>query len=289
MGGHRVECSVRSDRVPLRLGPREIRLSGARRVVDDHWLPAMGRTARLTVREWSVNMGFFDRLANVWKGFLSLWVSDIESRNPEAVYEAAIDERVRKHRDLKKAVSGIVYLRNKLSNERELKEVMAQLPVAIEDGEDEVALVLIQKKDELTAQIESLSAELRKVSDQAEEAKSGLLAFQSEIEKLKREKEQMLAKKANAEARIQIQDTLDGLSTDADVKALDNVREHISKLQAEADIGSEIKGDSLDAKLAKIKEKAANSSARSQLDEMKRQMASRQAAAEGASGVKKSI
>ena len=64
-------------------------------------------------------MGFFDRLANVWKGFLSLWVSDIESRNPEAVYEAAIDERVRKHRDLKKAVSGIVYLRNKLSNELE--------------------------------------------------------------------------------------------------------------------------------------------------------------------------
>ncbi len=239
-------------------------------------------------------MGFFDRLANVWKGFLSLWVSDIESRNPEAVYEAAIDERVRKHRDLKKAVSGIVYLRNKLSNEletkeRELKEVMAQLPVAIEDGEDEVALVLIQKKDELTGQIEALSAELKKVSDQAEEAKSGLLAFQSEIEKLKREKEQMLAQKANAEARIQIQDTLDGLSTDADVKALDNVREHISKLQAEADIGTEIKGGSLDAKLAKIKEKAANSSARSQLEEMKRQMASRQSAAEGASGVKKSI
>lgn len=238
-------------------------------------------------------MGFFDRLANVWRGFLSLWVSDIETRNPEAVYEAAIDERVRKHRELKKAVSGIVYLRNKLSTEletkeRDLKEVMTQLPVAIEDGEDEVALVLIQKKDELTTQIESLSSELSKVSDQAEEAKSGLLAFQAEIEKLKREKEQMLAKKANAQARIQIQETLDGLSTDADVKALDNVREHISKLQAEADIGSEIQGESLDAKLAKIKEKAANSSARAQLSEMKRQMdARRQSAAEG--GVKKTI
>jgi len=238
-------------------------------------------------------MGFFDRLANVWRGFLSLWVSDIESRNPEAVYEAAIDERVRKHRELKKAVSGIVYLRNKLSTEleskeRELKEVMTQLPIAIEEGEDEVALVLIQKKDELTHQIEALSAELQKVSDQAEEAKGGLLSFQSEIEKLKREKEQMLAAKANAEARIQIQDTLDGLSTEADVKALDNVREHISKLQAEADIGSEIQGESLDAKLAKIKDKAANSSARAQLAQMKRQMEARRAAtAEG--GVKKTI
>jgi phage shock protein A len=241
-------------------------------------------------------MGFFDRLANVWRGFLSLWVSDIENRNPEAVYEAAIDERVRSHRELKKAVSGIMYLRNKLSNEleekeRQLREVLNQLPVAVEDGEDEVALVLIQKKDELTTSIEALSAELQKVSQQAEEAKRGLLAFQAEIDKLKREKEQMLAKKANAEARIRIQETLDGLSTDADVKALDNVREHISKLQAEADIGGEIRGESLDAKLARIREKAANSSARGQLAELKRQVEARRAqpgqVAEG--GVKKSI
>ena len=242
-------------------------------------------------------MGFFDRLTNIWKGFISLWISDVESRNPEAVYEAAIDERVRKHRELKKAVSGIVYLRNKLSaeleqKERELRDIMAQLPIAIEDGEDEVALVLIQKKDELTSSIERLSAELKKVSDQAEEAKSGLLQFQSEIEKLKREKEAMLAKKANAEARIGIQETLDGLSTDADIKALDNVREHIDKLHAEADIGSEIQGDSLDSKLARIRKRAANSSARSQLDEMKRQMASQRASsaeAVGAAGVKKTI
>ena len=238
-------------------------------------------------------MGFFERIANVWRGFFSIWASDIETRNPEAVYESAIDERVRKHRELKKAVSGIVYLRNKLSTEleqkeRDLKEVMTQLPIAIEDGEDEVALVLIQKKDELTASIESLSAELKKVSDQAEEAKTGLLAFQGEIEKLKREKQQMLAAKANAEARIQIQETLDGLSTEADVKALDNVREHISKLQAEADIGTELQGGSLDAKLAKIKEKAASGSARAQLAEMKRQMDARKSsAAEG--GVKKTI
>lgn len=229
-------------------------------------------------------MGFFDRLANVWRGFLSLWVSDIEARNPEAVYEAAIDERVKKHRELKKAVSGIVYLRNKLSTElefkeRELKDVMHQLPVAIEDGEDEVALLLIQKKDELTTSIESLSAELKKVSDQAEDAKAGLLQFQGEIEKLKREKEKAIAAKANAEARIEIQETLDGLSTDADVKALDNVREHISKLQAEADIGTELQGDSLDSKLAKIKEKAGNASARAQLAAMKQQRQAR--AAEG--------
>jgi len=238
-------------------------------------------------------MGLFDRLANVWRGFLGLWVSNIETRNPEAVYESAIDEQVKRHRQFKKAVSGIVYERNKVSTElegkeRDLREIMQQIPVAVQDGEDEVALILIQRKDELTTDIERLTTELRKVSDQAEEAKTGLIAFQAEIEKLKREKEQMLAKKATAEARISIQESLDGLSTEADLKALDNVRTHIDKLQAEADVGAEIQGEGLDSKLAKIKQRTASSSARGQLDEMKRQMAARQASAE-AGGVKKTI
>jgi phage shock protein A len=238
-------------------------------------------------------MAFFDRLAQVWKGFLSLWVSDLENRNPEAVYEAAIEERIKKHRELKKAVSGIVYLRNKLQTEletaeKELAQVSLQIPVAVEEGEDEAALILIQKKDELDAKIVQVRAELEKVSAQAEDAKSGLVQFQGEIEKLKREKTEMLAKKANAEARIQIQETLDGLSTDADIKALENVRETIQKKSAEADVAGEIRGESLDDKLAKIKAKTANASAKAQLAELKRQSAAKREAA-SASAVKKTI
>ena len=239
-------------------------------------------------------MGFFDRLTQVWKGFLSLWVSDLENRNPEAVYEAAIEERVKKHRELKKAVSGIVYLRNKLqteleSAERESAEIALQIPVAVEEGEDEAALILIQKKDELEAKMAELTAELEKVSAQAEDAKSGLVQFQGEIEKLKREKTEMLAKKANAEARISIQETLDGLSTDADIKALENVRETIHKKAAEADVAGEIKGESLDDKLAKIKAKTANASAKAQLAELKRQSAAKKEAAAAAAQVKKTM
>lgn len=238
-------------------------------------------------------MGFFDRLANVWKGFISLWISDVENKNPDAVYESAIEERIKKHRELKKAVSGIVYLRNKLQAEKEqktteLEQVQLQIPVAVQEGEDEAALVLIQRKDELEAALTTIQTDLEKISAQAEDAKSGLLAFQSEIEKLKREKTEMLAKKANADARIQIQETLDGLSTDADIKALENVRESIHKRTAEADVGGEIKGDSLDAKLAKIKSKTANAAAKAQLEEMKKQMASKAAVAEGGA-VKKTM
>ena len=140
------------------------------------------------------------------------------------------------------------------------------------------ALVLIQKKDELTSQIAELQITLEKNAAEAEESKRSLIAFQGEIESLKREKDQMLARKATAEARIQIQETLDGLSTEADIRALENVRENIEKLQAEAEIGAEIEGDSLDDKLEKIREKAADSNAQAQLDELKKQMAARKAA-----------
>ena len=231
-------------------------------------------------------MGFFARVTNVWNGFWALFVSDLETNNAEAVYEAAIEERIKKHQELKKAVSGIVYLRNKLQTELEekqasLKDIQAQIPIAVEEGEDEAALVLIQKKDELSSSIVEIQLELEKVSAQAEDAKAGLVTFQGEIEKLKREKHEMMAKKANAEARIQIQETLDGLSTDADIRALDNVREGIDKLQAEADVSSELSESNLDAKLAEIKEKTTAASARNQLDEMKKQMAAQKAAKEG--------
>lgn len=240
-------------------------------------------------------MSFFERLANVWKGFFGLFIADVERNNPEAVYESAIEERIKKHKELKKAVSGIVYLRNKLQSEleqfeRELAEVQVQIPIAVEEGEDDVAMVLIQRKDELTAKISSHQVELEKIGAQAEEAKSGLIAFQAEIEKLRREKEEMLAKKASAEARISIQETLDGLSTDADIKALENVRTGIEKIAAEADVASEIKGQSLDDKLAKIKAKTANTAAKSQLDELKKQMAARKGAQEAAAaGAKKTM
>ena len=156
------------------------------------------------------------------------------------------------------------------------------------DGDDELALYLIQQKDDASAQIDGIRAELTKVSIQADEAKDGLLSFQTEIEKLKREKEQMLAKRANAKARIDIQESLDGLSMEADVKALDNVREHISKLQAEADVGSELQGESFEFKMKDIKSRAANASARAQLEEMKKQMGAKSAAAQS-EAVKKTI
>jgi phage shock protein A len=96
-----------------------------------------------------------------------------------------------------------------------------------------------------------------------------LNAFQSDIKRLKQEKEQVVAKAQTAEARIKIQDTLSGMSLDADVQALVNVREQVEKKQAEADIGAELNNNSVEKRLDGIKAKTSKSRAQKRLAEMK--------------------
>jgi phage shock protein A len=228
-------------------------------------------------------MSFFSRIGNLWRGVLSLFIGGLEQDNPEAVYQAAIEERIARYGELKDAVAGILTLRNKLSGEleeqeAELQSVMEQLPVAVTEGEDEVALHLINKKDGLTARIQELKEELTKINAQAKDSQESLRAFQASIEKLKEEKLEMLAKKANAEALITIQDTLDGLSTEADVQALENVRESIHQLEAKAEIGEEMQDNALSTKLSEIEAKASSLSAQRQLDALKQELAPKEEA-----------
>ena len=39
-------------------------------------------------------VSFFARIGNLWKGFLSLWIADIEKDHPEIAYENAINGMV---------------------------------------------------------------------------------------------------------------------------------------------------------------------------------------------------
>ena len=97
--------------------------------------------------------------------------------------------------------------------------------------------------------VAELQADLGISVKDADGAKAALMQVQVEIKKLKSEKDQMLAKMASAQARIRIQEQLEGLSVDAEVKALDTVRTHINNLQAQAKLGAELQENSLDHRL----------------------------------------
>ena len=60
-------------------------------------------------------MSVFARLANLWKGFVSLWISDIEKEHPEIAYENAINSMVEKYSALKRATAAIIRRREETS------------------------------------------------------------------------------------------------------------------------------------------------------------------------------
>jgi phage shock protein A len=226
-------------------------------------------------------MGVFSRLGNLWKGFLSLWIADIEQDHPEIAYENAINSMIAKYAKLKSATAAIIRRREDLDDRfkkanADLAQTEAELNTAVETNQDDLAVILIQKKNQLTADIAEMQTDLETAHSDAQSAKTSLLGVQSEIKKLQAERETMLAKMQSAQARIKIQEQLDGLSVDDEVRALDNVRTHIKNTIAEANLGKELSDSSLDSRLAGLRSQVGAVQAKQELAAMKARKAAQQ-------------
>lgn len=228
-------------------------------------------------------MSVFARLANLWKGFINIWISDVEKEHPEIAYENAINSMIEKYSALKRATAAIIRRREELSErlssaQKELAQVTHDLNAAVETGQDDLAVVLIQKKNQLEAAVGELQADMDQAQKDAESAKSSLMSVQNEIKKLKAEKETMIAKMESAQARMRIQEQLEGLSVDAEVKALDNVRTHIKNQVAQANLNKELAETDLDGRLKALRATSGDVTAKQQLAELKAASAARKAA-----------
>jgi phage shock protein A len=228
------------------------------------------------------------RLWNLWTGFIALWVTDVEKQHPEIAYQNSIQSMIEKYAKLKQASGRIIARRLDLEGrlqaaKADIAKVDQQLNAALATNQDDLALVLIQKKNALTEEISGLDADFAEADRDAEDAKASLLEMKSEIDRLKAEKDRMIAKFQSAEARLKIQESLDGLSIDAEVQALAGVREHIKGRVAEAKLGAELRDSDLDTRLKALNRTAGAVTARAQLEQMKK------AAAASASGAGKTL
>jgi phage shock protein A len=217
--------------------------------------------------------GLVARFNGLLRGLFASWLREREEQRPRAVYEHAIQQRVDQYAELKRAVAGILYMRNKLEAEigergSELARTLEDVRRAVRRHEDDLALTLVEKKQALVEELEHAERELGGVRDEADEAKSNLVRFREEIRSLEREKTRVMATLANAEARRQVQESLAGLSVDADVRALDGVREHVEN---EAGLERELGARSeLGARMQAIRSEARHEAARRELAELKR-------------------
>ena len=221
------------------------------------------------------------RFIDLVRGTLAGWVRDREQRSPQAVYEQAIRERTRHYAELKRAVAGILYMRNKLSGEiEELREELARchedIRRALRKGDEAAALALVRQKQTVAEELERSEQEVEKIRAEAEEAKGNLVRFREEIRALEREKVRMLASLANAKARRRIQEALDGLSLDGEMRALEDVRDYVARVRTEGRLESEIDDGGLQERIRQIRSETRDEAARRELEELKRRMAPRE-------------
>src|SRR5947199_9576753 len=107
----------------------------------------------------------FKRLMNLWRGFLSIWVSDIEKEHPEIAYENAINSMVAKYSKLKTATAGIIRRREHLDERdkhatAEFAQTQGELDSAVSTNQDDLAVILIEDKNQLLAEVTDLKAEM---------------------------------------------------------------------------------------------------------------------------------
>jgi len=222
--------------------------------------------------------GAIGRFFGLIRGWFTGWVREREEQSPRAVYEHAISERVKQYRELKEAVAGILYMRNKLEGElterrNELARTHEDIRRAVQRGDDEVGLTLISHKQVLIGDIERAEKEYDVLRSEAEEAKVNLVRFREEIRALEREKGRMILSVANANARRRIQEAIEGLSVDADMRALESVRAHVAKLTTAGELDRELgSDDDLSARVRVIRQEAGDEAARRELDELKRRL-----------------
>jgi len=220
-------------------------------------------------------MQLFARLSNLVRGLASRWLGIRETRNPGAVYETAIRERIVQYAKLREAAAGVIYLRGKLERELaqrtdELTRVRAQLDLAVDRDDDPAALALIARREAIGTDVERLGGELGELTAEADAAKRNLVTFQDEIVRLREERIRMLARLANAKARLKLHETLSGLSPEADIQALETVREHVNRLVAEVALVRDGADPELERRLGSIRDAEAAAAARAQLEELKR-------------------
>src|SRR5262249_18535801 len=136
--------------------------------------------------------GAIARLFHYFSTALHGWVRDREHANPQAVYEQAIRGRLERYAQLKEAVAGILFLRNKLEAEirdrrAEIARLASDAERAVRRGDESLAVAIVTHRHELESDLARAEGELEGLRNEADAAKDNLLHFREEIRSLERE------------------------------------------------------------------------------------------------------
>lgn len=203
-------------------------------------------------------MRLLSAFANLWRGFVSIFIGDLAMANPRATYEGIIQKRKTRLRELTDLAGSMLARRNKLRTElaaceEAFKRNTRELQAAIATKNKAVGPLLTQQKTQLEARRERLQADLTKAEADAQRVKLDLERAQRDVIALKQEMTENIAKLRSAQLRRELQDLRDGLSTEGDSQSLEALREGIDRQVGAADLRDELADTDVEHQLEAVR------------------------------------
>jgi len=219
----------------------------------------------------------FARFWNFSTGWLHQSQSRLEASRPEIVYDQALKAEKKKYEKMEEAVSGLVYNRTKLDGDietsrGELVEVQAMLDQAVLDAQSDdkgvaeeammIGAMLQEQEEALLERLATLTESRDSAAGRIEEYQGKLVEFQAKLKRLDDEKSTAVAQAQVDRETIRLNRELSGMTIDDDSQSLNELREKMGRLHAQASMTEEMTGKSLEERTRQYKLKARASTAR---------------------------
>lgn len=178
---------------------------------------------------------FFSRIGNLIKGAAENFVKGLEEDNPEAVIQAALDTQTRRVGELSGHVSTLT--RRLEAQRTELGRLQTELgtlsaqAAAVAGKDDAKALELLELKTRAQEKCDTLEKEIVENEGRLVDTTEALTRTRAELEKLKRDKDQMLVDYHSLQQKNELAAADQGVATSAAFQAVQNVREQLGKAE----------------------------------------------------------
>src|SRR5215208_5904420 len=204
-------------------------------------------------------MGIFSRLGTLIKSNINDLITKAE--DPEKMLSQVLLEMQQQLVEAKKAVAIAIADEKKLqkqytSETDKAKEWERKAMVAVRAGDDNLARQALARKQEHETIAAQFQQQWLAQKQAVEKLKDALRLLNNKIEEAKRKKNILIARKKRAEAQQQIANTMQGLGDTSAFDTFDRMAERIQLMEAEAEAGAELAGDTLESKFLQLEQSA---------------------------------
>lgn len=221
-------------------------------------------------------IGFF---ANMWRGFVGIFIADVASAFPEATYRGQIEKSRQTHDKLLNAagsIKGELIRQGRILEDiiRELAGTQAKLQAAVKRvaGGDtamrDVGALLSKKKAGLILRRDEQTPIVESLRTQAERAKRDIRKSEAFIKDLQNRMRTNLARLRSAEQRERLQNMMSGVSIEGDQQAVIELEAAIDQKVGRAELQDELSASSIDGQLEQLEAEAGDLIASDEFDRL---------------------